>query len=293
VRDVARLTNSGRTRVAVTGADGQLGRQLVAILRTSGYDVLPLVHGVFDLANPASFQQVIEWRPTVVINAAAWTDVDGCARDPDRAAALNGEAPGRLAAVLPDALFVQISTNEVFSGDSETPYREVDEPRPVNAYGMSKLLGERSVQSEGRRVMIVRTAWLFGPGGKNFVTKILSAADDSQARGTALRVVEDEWANPTWTPALAHGIISLLQGAQDLPSIVHIAGTPACSRLTWAVETLMCAGISGPIIPIRQADFVRASIPPLRAILSTELADSLGILGLEWKDPLADYVKAL
>ena len=131
-----------RLRVAITGAGGQLGRQLVSVLTAAGIEALPLSRTELDITEP-SLEILQWWNPRVVINAAAWTDVDGCARDPQRAMAVNGTAAGDLAraAQALGALSVQVSTNEVFDGSAERPYRETDAPRPETPYAIAKLAG--------------------------------------------------------------------------------------------------------------------------------------------------------
>lgn len=259
-------------RVAVTGAAGRLGRQLVRAFERSDYEVLPLSRPRFDISREADLARIVQWQPAVVVNAAAWTDVDGCARDPGRAELVNGRAAGAVAAAAAraDALIVQISTNEVFDGDRDGGYGEDDEPRPVNAYGASKLLGERLTAQANPRHLIVRTAWLFGPSGGSFATKILAAAEEALRAGRALSVVSDEWGNPTWSPSLADSIVTALAD-EDLarPGILHLAGSPPVSRHGWAQVLVDAAGIPVRLEPIVSSQFHRASRPPLRAVLRT------------------------
>lgn len=273
------------TRVAITGAAGQLGRQLVTAFEAAGHEVRGLAHADFDITVAADAGALREWRPDVIVNSAAWTDVDGCARDPDRAMLINGEAAGRLAelAAAVDALIVQVSTNEVFDGSLDRAYRPDDEPNPINAYGRSKLAGERAVAAAAREHLVVRTAWLFGPGGTNFVTKILAAAGRMRAAGEPLRLVEDEIGNPTWTPDLGAAIAGLV--AAGARGIVHAAGTPATSRLGWGRFALEAAGVEVPVEPVPLASFVRASTPPLRAALEP----SPGVPDMAWEPVTRAY----
>lgn len=280
-------------RVAIIGAGGQLGRSMSAAFDTAGWTSLAADRSVVDITNPASFRRLIEWRPDVVVNCAAWTDVDGCARDPDRANLINGLAPGEVARACRPALFVQISTNEVFAGDRGSPYDEADLPRPVNPYGVSKLMGEQQVQESGTPFVIVRTAWLFGPGGVNFVTKILGAARSAADRGDALRVVADEWGNPTWTPMLAALVVDLLGRTEAPPNVLHVAGEPPTTRFSWAESVVADLEPQVELRSIRAAEFSRASTAPPRAILSTQLVRSLADVDLGWERPLANYVRNL
>jgi dTDP-4-dehydrorhamnose reductase len=283
-------------RVAITGAGGQLGRQLVAAFAASG-EVVPLSRDELDLADPEAGRRLADARPDVVMNAAAWTDVDGCAADPDRAMELNGAAPGRLAAAAAGsgALFVQVSTNEVFDGESSSPYDEDAEPRPINPYGASKLAGERAVAAAAPRHLIVRTAWLFGPGSRNFATKILAAARAADERGEAIRVVDDEHGNPTWTPALAEAIVAAvtLAARGAAPPILHLAGEPATTRFGWAERILELHGNLRPPDPVAGSAFSRPSKVPPRAVLSTERAARLGLPRIDWQAVLPAYVASL
>ena len=269
-------------RVAITGAGGQLGAELVRAFAAAGDEVLALARPDFDITRPADLERLTTWRPDVVVNSAAWTDVDGCARDPERAMRINGEAAGAvaLATAAAGALIVQISTNEVFDGTLERAYTEDDEPNPINPYGASKFSGERAVAEANPRHLIVRTAWLFGPRGTNFVTKILAAAERARAAGEPLRVVDDEWGNPTWTPSLADAIVALVSGPRSRDaSVWHLAGEPPTSRRGWADRVLKDVEVQ--ILPMTLAEYARPSQPPRRAILDTRRARAIG-LTLEW-----------
>jgi dTDP-4-dehydrorhamnose reductase len=192
-------------RVAVTGSTGRLGRALVHALEEAPFTgpMGPIAWGrdVFDLDAPEAIQQALERdQPEVVVHTAAWTDVDGCARDPGLALRRNGVATGTLAGACArrGIDLVIVSTNEVFDGSrlDGVGYAPTDEPRPANPYGASKLAGETAALRAfdgGGTLGIVRTAWLFGPPGPDFPRKIADAADRSTAAGEPLRVVADEW----------------------------------------------------------------------------------------------------
>ena len=278
-------------RVAITGAAGQLGRELVQVYRDAGDTVLPLSRPDFDITRAEDLRRLAEWHPDVVVNSAAWTDVDGCARDAERAMRVNGEAAGAVAeaAARAGALIVQISTNEVFDGTLDRPYTEDDAPNPINPYGASKLAGERLVAAANPRHIIVRTAWLFGPGGANFVTKVLAAAE-RVGRGT-LQVVEDEWGNPTPTPWLAAAIRRVVSPSPGSPEgIRHLVGMPPVSRHDWACHILR--GRQVDLRPTRLADYRRASTVPPRAVLQP--SDDLGAADVgDWRAATDDLVAAV
>ena len=277
-------------RVAVTGASGQLGRQLVTAFREAGGELLELARPEFEMTRPDDLAAITAWRPDLVVNAAAWTDVDGCARDPERAMRVNGDAAGEVAAAAAraGAAIVQVSTNEVFDGTLDRPYMETDEPSPINPYGASKLAGERAVAAANPRHLIVRTAWLFGPGGTNFVTKILAAADRAHAAGTPLSVVDDEWGNPTWTPDLAQAIVEACASSIEA-GVVHLAGMPPVTRHAWARAILRAEGHPVEVATISRAAFQRASTTPARAILRP----TPGCRPLSWMDPTIGYVESV
>jgi dTDP-4-dehydrorhamnose reductase len=259
-------------RIAVTGASGRLGSRLVEAIAGQGDDPVPLSRPQFELSDPSTIEVIGDLRPDIVINAAAWTDVDGCARDPELAKQLNGAGAGTVAQVAAEigALVVQVSTNEVFDGHGDAPYLETDAPSPMNPYGASKRLGEQLVASATWRHMIVRTAWLFGPGGVSFVSKILAAAERARAEGAPLRVVGDEWGNPTATTWLATRIAALARGAHADSGelgIHHLAGQPSTTRARWAARIL--AGSETAIEEISLVDFPRPSRVPPRAILGS------------------------
>jgi dTDP-4-dehydrorhamnose reductase len=195
---------------------------------------------------------------------------------------INGEAAGAVAgaAARAGALVFQISTNEVFDGTASVPYDEEAQPHPINSYGASKLRGEELVASTAPKHLIVRTAWLFGGSGSSFVTRITAAAERAHAQALALKVVDDEWGNPTPVPGLADALVRI-SGHAELPRRLHVAGTPAVSRYGWA--RVILHGLSLEIEPVASTEFVRPSRPPLRAVLGTTRSSELGLPPLQWR----------
>jgi dTDP-4-dehydrorhamnose reductase len=240
----------------------------------------------FDITRAADLEWLTAWGPDVVVNSAAWTDVDGCARDPERAMRINGDAAGAVAAAAAaaGALIVQISANEVFDGTAERPYAEDDEPNPINPYGASKLAGERAVVVANPRYLIVRTAWLYGPGERNFPRKIRAVAERMLAEGRPLRVVDDERGNPTdvrWlAPAVGRLVELVMAGAAGF-GIHHLAGEPATSRLDWARAILRDSPVT--IEPMRLDEYLRDSRVPPHAVLDVSRAAGLGIEPFDWR----------
>jgi dTDP-4-dehydrorhamnose reductase len=279
-------------RVVVTGAGGQLGRQLVIAFEREGDTVIGLDHDSLELGDPDAPSALSRLAPDMVVNSAAWTDVDGCARDPQRAMELNGEAPGRLAAAAAagGSAFVQVSTNEVFDGERSEPYDEESPPRPINPYGASKLAGERLVARATPEHLIIRTAWIFGPGGTNFPSRILAAGFRALERGESLRVVSDEHGNPTWAPDLARSIVAAVRSGAH--GVLHVAGEPATSRHAWA-QTILAGLPDLEVVPITRAEFGRSSAAPARAVLATARAAALGLPSIGWQAPTRQYAATL
>jgi len=274
-------------RVFITGCKGQLGRALYAALPAeilAGCDLPDL-----DITDQAAITAAIaDFAPDVVIHAAAWTDVDGCARDPERAYRVNalGTQNVALACAQADAAMVYISTNEVFSGEAREPYREWDPPHPINPYGRSKAAGEWLVRHLLTRFYIVRTAWLYAPGGRNFPHRILQLADER----SRLQVVTNEVGNPTYAPDLAAALAALIR--TEAYGVYHLTNTGYCSRYDFAREILRLGGRENMSVePITLADFQRASTPPRFAPLANTAAAALGITLRPWQDALAEFFK--
>jgi dTDP-4-dehydrorhamnose reductase len=291
-------------RVAVSGASGRLGRALVAALANAPFTGLggPIAWGrpEFDLDRPAAFAGLVARdRPEVVIHAAAWTDVDACARDPQLALARNGEATELLAHATSTAGvdLIVISTNEVFDGTRTDGrgYRADDSPNPPNSYGASKLAGERLAAepyADGpARLAIVRTAWLYGPPGNDFPAKILAAAEKATAAGERLKVVADEVGSPTYSVDLAEAIVELL-GSGEIGGTHHIVNAGHASRADWARELFRAARVSIEIEEVPASTWPRASTPPRWAVLDPTPPPG-GEPLRPWREALADYVPSL
>jgi dTDP-4-dehydrorhamnose reductase len=271
-------------RVVITGHNGQLGRQLAAAF--ADQDLLKLDLPCDDITRPDIVECIAAFRPDLVIHSAAYTDVDGCERDPELAFRVNawGTQNVALGAQRVGAAMLYISTNEIFDGAQRDAYREWDRPNPMSVYARTKAAGEQMVRDlTGGRFYIARIAWLFGPGGVNFITKILDAA-----RKGPLRVAVDEIGNPTYAPDLARAVVQLT--ASGHYGVYHLTNTGFCSRYEFAAETLRFAGLNVPVTPILSAEWPRPSRPPLHAILANTAGASLGITMRPWREALAEYV---
>lgn len=273
-------------RVFITGINGQLGRALKAALddhhTVSGGDLPD-----WDMLDAGQVEESMRaFGPNVILHTAALTNVDYCAQHPNEALRINGGGAYNvaLAARRLEARLVAISSNEVFPGDADRPYTEYDERRAINPYGASKLAAERIVERLVPDYQIVRTAWLYGPGGVNFIHKILERARSGQP----LKVVTDEVGSPTYVKDLAEAIGKLM--GIDRPGIYHLVNAGACSRYEFAVEIVRAAGLNVPIEPITSESFERASTPPAYAPLDNVFGALAGIEMRTWQEAVAAYI---
>ena len=240
-----------------------------------------------DLTTQAGADAVVRHAADVVIHCAAMTDVDGCTRDPERARLVNGTATQNVAQACRETgkRLLYISTDYVFPGDLGRPYVETDEPRPLSAYGESKLAGERAA-AEVPDHLIVRTQWLYGPAGKNFIATIVNAARTRPS----LRVVADEWGSPTYVPDLAAGLWQL--AAAPVTGIVHLTNSGVCTWHELAVEALAVAQLETPVEAINAADWGSPTVRPRYSPLANTRWAKLGHEPLRgWREAVREYVR--
>lgn len=263
-------------RVAITGASGRLGRALVAEFQASA-QVRTWSRPEYDLDDREAAARLVDSRPDVIVHSAAWTDVDACARQPQVAARRNGAAVGELArmSVAAGCRLVVVSTNEVFSGDrGGSPYRRNDRVAPINAYGASKLIGEiealEAFASRPDALLIARTAWLYGPPGNDFPTKIIAAALRARESGEPLRLVRDETGSPSATPDVARGIRELILDGSA--GVRHVVNAGHATRAEWAIEVLAVAGIDVATELVPASTWRRDSTPPPWGVLASDVA---------------------
>jgi len=292
-------------RIAVTGAAGRLGSALVAALADAPFTgpagPISWARDAFDLDAPEAVGSLLDRdRPEVVVHAAAWTDVDGCALDPALAMVRNATAT----AVLAEACATRgtdlliISTNEVFGGSRTDghPYAPTEPPSPGNPYGASKAEAERLAAAafagrSGAGLGIARTAWLFGTPGRDFPSRILDAAERARAAAEPLRAVSDEWGTPTYTADVAEAIVELL-AADAVTGIHHLVNGLFATRADWARYVVARAGLDVEIVNVPSSTWPRPSRPPRWGVLEPTPLPSGEPLRV-WPDAMADYAPAL
>lgn len=282
--------NATHGRVLITGAAGQLGVDLVAAADAAGHDVVALDRRGLDITDAAAVRQaVVESRPDIIINSAAWTAVDDCESDPDRAMAINGDAVESLvsAADSVGAHLVQISTDYVFDGTKSSPWVEHDPTNPQSAYGHSKLRGEAAAADH----TVVRISWVCGAHGANMVKTILRVKDQHPV----LRFVDDQLGHPSFTADLAPAIVEI--GVAAPGGIMHVTNAGAVSWFEFAQAVLDAAGDDpGRVLPISTAELdpPRPAARPANSVLASTRHGSLGLTPLrDFREPLAELVAAL
>jgi len=273
------------TALLITGAGGMLGQAVVAEASTRGHQYAALDRAGLDVTDaPAVTRAVAQAAPAWVINCAAYTDVDGAESDPRGALAVNGAGAGNVAraAAAIGARLVHLSTDYVFDGRSRRPYVESDPTGPPSSYGASKLAGEREVAASGAEHVIVRTSWLFGTGGRNFVDTMLELG----AQRDRLAVVSDQVGCPTWTGHLAPALLGLAEG--DVAGVVHAAGAGSCSWHRLAVEIFALAGLDCEVGETSTAAVARPAPRPPYSVLGSERSDAPRLPA--WREGLRAYL---
>ena len=277
-------------RILITGAKGLVGTALAEHCSASGDAVISYDHKGLDITDSGAVESVIvNERPEAVINCAAWTDVDGCESNSEKARQANALGPENLAraALKANAAFVTISTDYVFDGEKEGFYTQRDQPRPISVYGSSKLEGERRAQDANARTIVVRSGYIFGPAGKNFLSTVVARA----RRGEKLTAISDYWGTPTYGPDLAVRLREL--AALDLPGIYHVVNSgDGASFETFTREALKLAALNSDAIGVVSgADLNRPARRPRNSRLKCLLSEEIGLPALpHWHDALARFV---
>jgi len=275
-------------RVLVTGARGMLGSDLCEVL-SDRHEVTGVDIEEGDITEPEVAGRLVgRARPQAVVHCAAYTDVDRSESEPEKAYRVNADGAGSVAAACRDAgcAMVYLSTDYVFDGKSQRPYKEDDKPAPLGVYGASKLDGERRVREATPRHFIVRTSWLFGLRGRNFVDTIIRLAQDRDT----LEVVNDQVGSPTFTRDLSRGLALVVES--DRFGTYHACNDGTCSWFDFAREILRAWGNTRTrVLPTDSAKLGRPAKRPALSVLDTKLFRStFGLAMPHWKDALAEYL---
>lgn len=270
-------------RILVTGAGGQLGLELEELLPDRGHEVVALARRDLDVSDPRSVERTIsEHAPDLIINAAAYTNVDGCETEPELAYRVNALGPRNLAVHCERARceLLHVSTNYVFDGEGSEPYRAFDAPNPISAYGYTKLAGEEYVKHLSSRWYVVRSAGVYGQG-HNFVRTMLRVAGERDI----LKVKDDEFISPTYARDLA-GCIADIAGAGEY-GLYHLTNAGSCSWYEFACEIFALAGVEVEVVPVPGSDYPLPAARPANGVLA-----SLGSPELRhWREALAEYLQ--
>lgn len=277
-------------KILITGAKGLVGRALVEHCSAGGDEVFSYDHQSLDIADSAAVESAVAvHRPDAVINCAAWTDVDGCETNPEKAEQVNALGPENLARASRSAgaLLITISTDYVFDGEKNGFYTQRDQPRPISVYGRSKLDGERRALEANARTIVVRTGYIFGTGGKNFLSNIVTWTQ----QGKNLKAIRDYWGTPTYGSDLAVRLREL--AAIDLPGIYHVVSSgDGASFETFSIEALKLAGLNSHSLEVIDGDTLGRPAPrPRNSRLKCLLSEAIGLPALpRWEDGLARFI---
>jgi dTDP-4-dehydrorhamnose reductase len=280
-------------RLLVTGGAGMLGQAVTDAAGRLGHEVIALSRAQLDITDSAHVARVVPAaEPAAIVNCAAWTDVDGAEANEARALAVNGGGAGNVAraAAAIGARLVHVSTDYVFDGErahagggAGEPWLESDPVAPLQAYGRTKLAGERAVAEAGGEHAIVRTAWLFGAGGPNFVETMLRLAADRDE----VSVVTDQVGRPTWTGHLAAALVEAAERRGDV-GVFHATGEGACSWNEFALEIFDRAGVGCRVLPTTSDAFPRPATRPAYSVLGSERDPAIVLP--PWQEGLQAYL---
>jgi len=279
-------------KILITGGWGQLGWDCREVLGKTN-EVLSLDLPNLDITEASSLDGVLNlWKPDAIVNCAAYTAVDRAESDVAKSWHVNRDGPALLAAraAVHDIMLVHISTDYVFDGlrTVPEPYIETDEPNPVSVYGKSKIAGEREIQERDPRHAILRTAWLYGSHGYNFLKTILRRAVNDPKKG--LRVVNDQYGSPTWSRQLAHQISTVLDA--QATGLFHASGEGHCSWFEFAQEFVSAMKLDCEVRPCSSADYPTPTVRPANSILENAALKKMELNRMrDWREDLQEYAE--
>jgi dTDP-4-dehydrorhamnose reductase len=276
-------------KVLVTGSHGMLGTAIINLLREKDLKVIEVPHEELDVTHEDDVLRfILKCMPDVIINCAAFTDVDRCETEREMAYRINAIGPKNIAIAAKrcGAKIVQISTDFVFDGNSNMPYVEEDMPNPLSEYGKSKLEGERNIQNNSNMYLILRTSWLFGRKGTNYVEKMIELAKKNKE----LFIVNNEISSPTYTVDLAEALWILIE--QKYEGTFHITNEGNCSRYEWAKKIFEIMGYNiKNIHPVDSSQYKRPAKVPLNSTLNCQkLTTVTGFRMRHWTKALSTYL---
>lgn len=275
-------------RCLVTGARGLLGSELVRFLKAHGDQIIGWDLPGHDVtAVEETINGIHRVGPEIIYHLAAWTDVDGCEKDRGRAAAVNyqGTWAVALGAAELGCRLLYVSTDYVFDGTKQRPYREDDVPRPLSVYGRTKLMGEQAVVKTCKHSFVVRTSWLYGSNGRNFVNRIIESAREQRQ----LRVVDDQTGSPTWARDICAALRRIATSTRF--GIYHVTNSGSCTWLELAQEALRLARIECELVPVSSADLNLPAARPAYSVLDNRNYRRLtGEQLRPWQDALCEYL---
>ena len=277
-------------KILITGSNGMLGHDLIEALKDN-HELVLTTSRTLDITDKEQvFDFISQNKPDIVINSAAYTDVDGCEENQDLAYGINGEGVKNLAFACreADSALLHISTDYIFNGENTRPWVEDDEIGPISVYGKSKLKGEQAILEILDKFFIVRTAWLYGINGRNFPKTMLELAENH----SQITVVYDEVGTPTYTPDLANAISQLIE--TEHYGIYHITNSGSCSWCEFAKYIFEVAGKDVEVIPVTAAEFARPAPRPHYSVLENRNWIEKGFEPLRsYKEAIKEYIELI
>ncbi|CDN46120.1 dTDP-4-dehydrorhamnose reductase [Paenibacillus sp. P22] len=278
-------------KILITGADGQLGKEFCLLPKNGEYEIVGLNRNQLDITSKDQCEAAIAAiNPHVIIHCAAYTAVDQAELEPELAFAVNAKGTENIAAVANqiEAKLICVSTDYVFDGQGNTPYKINDTPRPQTVYGKSKLAGEELAKAIHNRVFIVRTSWVYGLYGQNFVKTMIKIGEEKGH----VKVVEDQIGSPTYTRDLAECLLEL--AATEKYGVYHASNSGSCSWYQFAQAIFEEAGLTVRVEPCCTADFPRPAPRPAYSVLDQSALLQIGLTGMpHWRVALKDYFKTI